>query len=1270
VTVHVASADLARSVREILGSEHTQLATTCHADDLDDWGFDSTMSLHPMLNQVPPYKDSGAIAFNKFKANALVFTKQSPVFVPSRIAPAMHTLNTRYELLAAMFEMGTSARSLVDSLQEYVLDNYSHLLYLWLINNLESGYYRIIRYLDRDDARQIGVFDAFYAGLKEYRLRELNDDYVQQRINADGESSASDDVDWEAVMVQLETQADTYAKGFMPYDDKLEFTVRLRAPSSLTLRARLSPTGNATNIPSEIISAMQHSFDGVARLKEYPTLPAILFELLTARLGTPSQEERLAFHRLTPARTDSTDQWQQAVESHADALGGLVLKGQILQTFLEGLDVISTGLTERTRNHLAVTYPSGAATLANAAETARRFHEAEVERLTYAHPGRSRIANFRSNLTETVAGLTMQEKETLLRTLSKDQKFCAHHRQFGHSTDECQAYRRVSSQRTMALTEHHHSAPGPSRQDFRQGYGSGRGAPVTCNTCDRRGHHEAQCWVQHPNLAPPHWMGPASPMLRRMWENNRRALQSNPGGPHSQPPPPPTGHSNHKDTALVTEISFTPDLDLLSSAALVSTRRTHAATLTPLVGNVPPSTHAPVSPSRRPLSFTTTGKPAIPSASPLPAIAEEPASAALSLPSLETLQRLTVHVSPLEILQQWQPAQIAMFQQFVESKRIALLSPATTSSHIPVPADAYFSCVRATQLLPAAHTDTVEHDATPTALFSGEALPNCVTGKASLFAFPTSDSAATGLTLRKKGATARIFPKRALFDTAANLSAAPESLIAKAGISYQPHSLVINTSSGGMGTSLGIVPAGALEITLCAGTDQECTISPEIIVMPDSVTHIYDLLIGTTAINKWGAMVDPVRQVLIYRPHLLTHNDSSTLAELPMQVTAALCSQLDADELPAECNATESGWSNSSLFVLATHMQDVLPDPTAPTYQAPGPYRPPDIFPPSSTPPAASPASPPSVDLPMPARLPITTTSPQPATGPPGGGLRMRAHYGYNAPPRRFVTPPTTRVTTPVPDLEPASPAVVDYTSAAAFIAPAGTWGQGWDTQPFSYLGMSSDTPVMGIPAHYPRSSPSPTAEAPQWVRGDLTLPTDTAFSLLAEVEGIWVGDQYVEGLGVVNFSSDSRLLRQHPDQELRVRVWRGPDSAGVDAFTPPASTAATPASVPPAPARPRHEPRAQHFAEVAQGASPSLRQRLRSWQSPSPMPSLRSTSAFSAASGSTDPGDERTPVRLDIVSYLHMLAAAFYLLCMLLLAAVLLLVLIRLYRAPHFPIK
>jgi hypothetical protein len=289
-----------------------------------------------MMNQVPPYKDSGAIAFSKFKASALVFTKQSPVFVPSRIAPATHTLNTRYELLAAMFEMGTSARSLVDSLQTYILENYSHLLYLWLINNLESGYYRIIRYLDKDDARQIGVFDAFYAGLKEYRLRELNDDYVQERINADGDSAASEEADWEAVLAQLERQADTYAKGFMPYDDKLEFTVRLRAPSSLTLRARYAPTGNSINIPSEIALAMQCCFDEVATRPEYPTLPSVLFELLSARLGVPSQEERLAFHRLTPARTDSTDQWHQTVETHADALGNLVLRGQPCRPFWGG----------------------------------------------------------------------------------------------------------------------------------------------------------------------------------------------------------------------------------------------------------------------------------------------------------------------------------------------------------------------------------------------------------------------------------------------------------------------------------------------------------------------------------------------------------------------------------------------------------------------------------------------------------------------------------------------------------------------------------------------------------------------------------------------------------------------------------------------------------------------------------------------------------------------------------------------------------------------
>lgn len=259
-----------------------------------------------------------------------------------------------------------------------------------------------------------------------------------------------------------------------------------------------------------------------------------------------------------------------------------------------------------------------------------------------------------------------------------------------------------------------------------------------------------------------------------------------------------------------------------------------------------------------------------------------------------------------------------------------------------------------------------------------------------------------------------------------------------------------------------------------------------------------------------------------------------------------------------------------------------------------------------------------------------------------------------------------------MPDLEPSLPAVVDYTSADAFIAPAFTRGhQSGDIQPLSYLGLDSDTTVLGIPAHYPGSGPSPTAAAPQWVRGDLTLPDSTTFSLLAEVEGIWVGDQYVEGLGVVNFSSNSRLLRQHQDEELRVRVWRGPDSDLGDEYTPPASFAAAPASVPPTPARLRQAQRAQQFAEAAQGASPSFRQRLHSWQQTSSMPSLRSMSVLSAASDSTDhQGDEHKLAGSNIADYLHMLTAASYLLCMLLLAAVLFMLLIRLYRAPDFPAK
>jgi hypothetical protein len=90
----------------------------------------------------------------------------------------------------------------------------------------------------------------------------------------------------------------------------------------------------------------------------------------------------------------------------------------------------------------------------------------------------------------------------------------------------------------------------------------------------------------------------------------------------------------------------------------------------------------------------------------------------------------------------------------------------------------------------------------------------------------------------------------------------------------------IRTSSGHVTGTLSKV-AAPVKYVLRQGGPGECVVYQDTYVMPGSGA-MYDFLLGTPLINKWGMLVDPITSIATYRPHWHSRRDSHTLAHIPV----------------------------------------------------------------------------------------------------------------------------------------------------------------------------------------------------------------------------------------------------------------------------------------------------------------------------------------------------------------------------------------------------
>jgi hypothetical protein len=142
------------------------------------------------------------------------------------------------------------------------------------------------------------------------------------------------------------------------------------------------------------------------------------------------------------------------------------------------------------------------------------------------------------------------------------------------------------------------------------------------------------------------------------------------------------------------------------------------------------------------------------------------------------------------------------------------------------------------------------------------------------------------------------FPRKAMFDTGANLVLIDERAAKAANLKIESTRGPVTGSLGSQGFSVGI--ARGVPITVAKGMSWSATVRVDMKVAR-GVHDLYDVLLGTPFICQLGAFADPIRQRMFYRPLLTKFFNEQALGQvhfIPLQRDA---SQLSGSMAVASC---------------------------------------------------------------------------------------------------------------------------------------------------------------------------------------------------------------------------------------------------------------------------------------------------------------------------------------------------------------------------------
>jgi hypothetical protein len=136
--------------------------------------------------------------------------------------------------------------------------------------------------------------------------------------------------------------------------------------------------------------------------------------------------------------------------------------------------------------------------------------------------------------------------------------------------------------------------------------------------------------------------------------------------------------------------------------------------------------------------------------------------------------------------------------------------------------------------------------------------------------------------------------QRLIVDSGADIALMGEDCAQRNKVPIVPSDRRIRTSSGQVSSTLGKV-AVPVKYVLRKGGPGECVVYQETFVMSGSGA-MYDFLLGTPLINKWGMFVDPISSIATYRPYWHNQQDSHTLAHVPVLTSIdEACAEVPAE---------------------------------------------------------------------------------------------------------------------------------------------------------------------------------------------------------------------------------------------------------------------------------------------------------------------------------------------------------------------------------------